>query len=214
MSQPLQTLQQNCGAPDLIVLLPGAYMAPTDFVSAGFFRAVEQRRLQLDIIAVAVDLARIADGSAATAVREQILLPARRDYQRIWLGGISLGGLLTLIINADWPEAVDGLCLLAPYPGSRLTTNPIEHAGGLDAWQPDSHALSDPENRAYRWLKTVPAKLPAFVGYGREDRFAKGMQTIAERFPETTRHTVPGGHDWPAWQLLWDHFLDRGHFST
>ena len=23
-----------------------------------------------------------------------------------------------------------------------------------------------------------------------------------------------GGHEWPVWQQLWEHFLDLGHFSA
>ena len=69
--------------------------------------------------------------------------------------------------------------------------------------------LADPEFRAYRWLKAPPADLPVFVGHGREDRFAPGMQAIADRFPPAARQVVAGGHDWPAWGRLWEHFLDR-----
>jgi pimeloyl-ACP methyl ester carboxylesterase len=214
MSRPLRTLRRETGAPDLLVLLPGAYMKPEDFVEAGFFSAVEQRGLKLDIAAVELDLDMISEGFAVADVLDQIVLPARQNHERVWLGGISLGGLLALSLHADRSGAVDGLCLIAPYPGSRLTTKPITSAGGIDAWIPSTEQLDDPEFRVYRWLKQVPGDLPAFVGYGREDRFADGMKTIAERFPAHARKAIPGGHEWPVWQLLWEHFLDLGHFAT
>ncbi|PKO89601.1 MAG: hypothetical protein CVU18_03590 [Betaproteobacteria bacterium HGW-Betaproteobacteria-12] len=197
-------------ARELLVLLPGAYMTPEDFVAAGFFAAVAQRQLPLDVTAVAFDLETISAGQALPALQQDILEPARgQGYRRIRLGGISLGGLLSLCHVADHPGCVDGLCLLAPYPGSRLTTNAIDRAGGLEAWMPEAGQLDDPEFRMWRWLQQPPAEFPVFVGYGREDRFAAGMRRIAERFPETDRLAVAGGHDWPAWQLLWEHFLDR-----
>ena len=208
----LRTLRHEVGGRHLLVLLPGAYMTPEDFVAAGFFTAAERRRLDLDMAAVHLDLELISSGSALPAVQEQILGPARQRYDSVWLGGISLGGLLTLCHNADQPGSVDGLCLLAPYPGSRLTLNAIARAGGLDAWQPTAEQLDDPEFRMWRWLKQPPAELPVFVGYGSEDRFAAGMQQIAERFPPDARQAMPGGHDWPVWQALWEHFLDLGHF--
>ena len=214
MSRPLRTLRRETGAPDMVVLLPGAYMKPEDFVEAGFFSAVERRRLKLDIAAVELDLDTISEGSAVADVLDQIVLPARQNHERVWLGGISLGGLLTLSLNADRPGTVDGLCLIAPYPGSRLTTKPIANAGGIDAWIPSAEQLDDPEFRVYRWLKQVPDNLPAFIGYGTEDRFADGMATIAGRFPTPARQTIPGGHEWPVWQLLWEHFLDLGYFAT
>ena len=47
-----------------------------------------------------------------------------------------------------------------------------------------------------------------------EDRFATGMAQIAGRFPPAARHAIPGGHEWPVWQQLWEHFLDLGHFAA
>lgn len=201
-------------ASELIVLLPGAYMTPEDYLAAGFFNAVAASGLALDVITVAFDLESISAGEALPALQEHILTPARgQGYRRIWLGGISLGGLLSLCHVADNPGCVDGLCLLAPYPGSRLTINAIDRAGGLETWQPEAGQLDDPEFRMWRWLQKPPADFPVFAGYGRDDRFAKGMQRIAERFPAADRLAVPGGHDWPAWQLLWEHFLAAGYLG-
>ena len=150
MSPPLRTLRQTCGAPNLIVLLPGAYMTPEDFEKAGVFAAVSQRQLALDIAAVDLDFAAISDGTALPALQAEILEPARQQgYKKIWLGGISLGGLLALCHNADT-----------------------------------------------------------------EDRFASGMQQIAECFPPAARHALPGDHDWPVWQVLWERFLDRLSLSA
>ena len=210
MSRPLRTLRQSVGAPTLMILLPGAYMSPEDYEKSGFFSAVSRRQLALDLVAVDLDLGRISDGTALPALQAEIIAPARaQGYRTIWLGGISLGGLLALCHNVDMPGAVDGLCLIAPYPGSRLTTNAIARAGGMAAWLPTVEELTDPEYRAWHWLQKPPADFPVFVGYGSEDRFAAGMQQIAECFPPACRAVVPGGHEWPVWQILWEHFLDR-----
>ncbi len=215
MSQPLRTLRLSVGAQTLMILLPGAYMSADDFEKSGFFSAVARRQLPLDLVAVDLDLGRISEGTALPALQNEIIAPARaQGYQKIWLAGISLGGLLTLCHNADTPGAVDGLCLIAPYPGSRLTTNAIARAGGMAIWQPTADELTDPEYRAWHWLQNPPADLPVFVGYGSEDRFAAGMKQIAECFPAASRCAIPGGHEWPVWQLLWEHFLDSDVFST
>ena len=209
----LRTISRQVGADTLLVLLPGAYMTPEHYAEH-FFPSLEQRALALDVTAVDLGLDAVSAGDALPAVHAQVLLPARQHYRRVWLGGISLGGLLALGLNADYPGAVDGLCLIAPYPGSRLTTNAIARAGGLDAWQPSAAELTDPEFRIYRWLKAPPPEMPVFVGHGSEDRFAAGMQAIAERFPVAARRIVAGDHEWPAWCDLWEHFLDCGHFSA
>ena len=215
MSQPRRVLQQSNGGHQLIVMLPGAYMTPEDYEQAGFFAAIRQRRLALDMTAVDLDLTVISEGTALAAIQTEIIDPARRQgYAKIWLGGISLGGLLALCHNADHPGQVDGLCLLAPYPGSRLTTNAIARAGGLAQWQATAEELDDPEFRMWRWLQKPPPDFPVFIGYGREDRFASGMKQIADCFPAKARHAIPGQHEWPVWQLLWKQFLDSGCLST
>ena len=213
MPAALRTLDQRCGAEALLVLLPGAYMTPEHYAER-FFPAVAQRRLRLDLVAVDPGVDAVASGDAIPAIVDTILRPARAAYARLWLGGISLGGLTALCLTADHPGLIDGLCLIAPYPGSRLTTNAIARAGGLECWQPTADQLADPEFRLWQWLKAAPAGLPAYVGHGRDDRFAEGMAQIAGRFPAAARDLVDGDHDWPAWQRLWENFLDRGHFSA
>ncbi|MGA8879497.1 MAG: alpha/beta fold hydrolase, partial [Azonexus sp.] len=208
------TVSRTSGAPNLMVLLPGAYMTPEDFESNGFFDTVSKRRLALDVIAVDLDLSAISGGLAISDLHRGILEPVRRHgYQKIWLGGISLGGLLALACCADMPGHIDGLCLLAPYPGSRLTTDAIARAGGLARWQATADELADPEFRIWRWLRQAPVDLQVFIGYGSEDRFASGMKQIADCFPPAASMVLPGGHDWPVWKALWENFLDR-HFLS
>lgn len=216
MNQSLRTVRHTVGAPTLMIMLPGAYMTPEDYVAQGFFSAIASRRLALDLVAVDLDLGAISAGTALPTLQAEILQPARAEgYEKIWLGGISLGGLLALCHHADTPSgSIDGLCLLAPYPGSRLTTNAIACAGGMQAWQPSAEELTDPEFRAWHWLQNPPADFPVFVGYGSEDRFAEGMKQIADCFPAARTKAIPGGHEWPVWRHLWAYFLDCGYLSA
>jgi pimeloyl-ACP methyl ester carboxylesterase len=121
---------------------------------------------------------------------------------------------LALSYLAQGIGAVDGACLLAPYAGSRLTTNAIKRSGGLDAWQPSAAQLQDPEFRLWQWLKQADLKIPLFMGYGEQDRFVDGMQPMARRLPNAIHRTVMGGHDWPTWLALWTDFLETGCFAA
>lgn len=212
MSSPLPRLDLGRGGRDLLVLLPGAAMRPEEFASAGFAERAALYQPGLDLCVVGLDLARITGADPLPALTDEILGPARRQYRQVWLGGISLGGLLALAQAASAPDSIDGLCLLAPYPGSRPTWLAIERAGGLAAWQASAEQLSDPEFRVWHWLQQPPS-LPAFVGWGSADRFAAGMARLAGRFPESARQVRPGAHDWPTWQALWDDFLARDFFA-
>ena len=57
-------------------------------------------------------------------------------YENIWLLGISMGGLGTLLYASEYPEQVDGVVLLAPFLGDRsaietiVATGPLEERNG------------------------------------------------------------------------------------
>jgi pimeloyl-ACP methyl ester carboxylesterase len=195
-----------------LVMLPGAYMRACEFEQAGFMKSLADCDVSLDLMVVDIDLARTAPEYALEAVHKQVLMPARARYERLFLGGISLGGQAALLHAAQGAIDIDGLCLLAPYPGSRLAINAIERAGGLDAWRPTALQLTDADYRVWQWLQRGPQTMPCFMGFGREDRFSDGMQRQAQRWPSASTHVISGGHDWPTWKMLWSIFLDRGAF--
>lgn len=213
MNRPA-ALHLRLGAPSLLVLLPGALMTPQHIVDAGLFDAVQQCGLALDLMAPNLHAHESDDTAALQELEQQILGPARTQYKNVWLGGISRGGQLALSYVAERTGPLDGICLLAPYPGSRLTTNAIARAGGLQAWQPSDAQLQDPEFRLWQWLKRPTVDAPLFLGYGAQDRFADGMQLLAAQLPMADFQTVPGGHDWTAWATLWASFLALGHFGA
>ncbi len=202
----------RCGANTLLVMLPGALMTPHHALQAGLVEAVAQRGLALDLIVPDLHALEGCNRAALHTLQADILAPARGHYQHVWLGGISRGGQLALSCLAEQTAQVNGLCLLAPYAGSRLTTNAIRRGGGINAWQASAEQLQDPEFRLWQWLKRPDIQGPVFMGYGLQDRFADGMALLAERLPTASHCTLPGGHDWLAWLPLWGRFLDLGFF--
>lgn len=212
MTLPI-TLTSGHGASSLMVLLPGALMTPQHMVDAGMFEAVRERSLDLDLMAV--DLHALGDSNheALRVLADEIVAPARARYRHVWLAGISRGGQLSLSCLAEHAAAVDGVCLLAPYPGSRLTINAFRRAGGLMAWTPSEAELRDPEFRLWRWLRQPDFRSPVFLGYGAQDRFVDGMSLLVKQLPLASFVEVPGEHNWAAWMPLWETFLDAGHFE-
>lgn len=206
----LQAIDQRTGAPDLLVMLPGALMRPQHMVEAGLFEVVREHGLPLDLLAWDLHAEPGCNREALRRLTREVLGPERDRYQRIWLGGISRGGHLALSALAEHPGLIDGLCLLAPYPGSRLTLNAIRRAGGLAAWQATPEQLLDPEFRLWQWLQRGQLPVPVFMGWGEQDRFIDGMQVLGASLPRADVRTVAGGHDWGAWLPLWRQFLDAG----
>jgi len=200
-------------ADTLAILLPGAYNRAEDFLAAGF--AEPAASAGIDLCLPDLSLPQLGSGEALPLVHDDVIAPARAaGVKTIWLGGVSLGGFNSLCYADRYegtPGAVDGLCLLAPWPGSRITRNLINAAGGLDCWQPSDDA--DAEQRVWYWLRRQryattqsATRLPIFIGWGDSDRFANGIAAYAEAMPEARRAAIPGGHDWAVWGMLWQRF--------
>lgn len=207
-------------ATSLVIMLPGALQQPEDFVQAGFIDAVRKRGLSIDLALVDLGFEFIGDtinGSALQRIDAELVQPGRLQcYDAIWLGGISIGGLIASAYANCYPGQLDGLCLLSPYPGNRMLLREIAAAGGLDRWPADAGAEQDAERAMWRWLQARGQQAReqgggerVHLGYGRQDRFAPSLQLVADALAGQQIDTIPGDHDWPTWQKLWENFLDH-----
>ena len=203
----MMPLWQADGADGALVLLLGAQMRAADMAQAGLPDALAASGLRLDLFAPELSIDLIHSENTVRLLADEVLPPLRQRYRRLWLGGISLGGFLALAQAQRDPAGLAGLCLLAPYPGSRLTTNAIARAGGLDAWQPTSTQVGDLEFQLWQAVREGRPDLRVFLGLGCDDRFADAMRLLARRLPRVALHEVPGGHDWDAWLPLFRQFL-------
>lgn len=197
-------------ATPLLVMLPGAYDTPDDFLAHDFDRAAQAAGFEW--LAHPTDLTAIADGRLVHQLHHEVIAPARaRGRQRILLGGISIGALTAMTFHDTYPGQIDALVLIAPYPGNRAITRTIEAAGGVARWPATGLATDDGELRGWRALKHLARATPPalWLGYGAEDRFAGGHRLMADTLPEAQVVTTPGGHDWATWRTLWLALLQR-----
>lgn len=199
----------------LIILLPGANHLPEDFVAQGFVSAVRQRQLDIDLVMPELAFDQIADQSVLREIHDTVMQPyAALGYTNIWIAGISIGGYVAIAYAHSHPEQVNGLMLLAPYPGNRITTSEIALAGGVKEWTPDVISDDDTECGNWYWLKHLADTshvnaTEVHLGYGADDRFAEGIAMMAQVLPEKNVDKIPGDHVWPVWLQLWQSFLDK-----
>jgi len=210
----------------LVVMLPGAYSLPQEFIEQGFVQALRERGLAADVAIADAHLGYFNDRSVLRRLRDDVIGPARaQGYQRLWLVGISLGGFGALAyasVHGREPAlGVDGVLAIAPYLGSRRLQGEMLAAGGALSWAESAAAAGPPvleplnpddrERALWRWLAQPPfGAPPVHLGYGLEDRLADGHRLLASVLPVERVTTVPGGHDWPPWRALWQQWLQRG----
>ncbi len=202
----------------LLIMLPGVGIEAAEFAQHGMVAAVHTLGLAVDIVAVHPDLELYLDGDIAAALHRAIVEPAlTQGYTRIWLLGISLGGMGALLYASAHAEQIAGLVLLAPFLGTRGTVAEVAAAGGLAAWSPAGSIATDQEQRMLLWLRDFLRRRPAspalYLGYGSADRFAPGHRILAELLPDVDVVTAEGGHDWDTWLTLWRGVLNRSPFT-
>lgn len=220
---PMQVLNalSGCAArpTTLVVMLPGAYSKPDEFIREGFVAALRERGVAADVAIADAHLGYFDNGSVLRRLREDVVLPARAaGYRKIWMVGISLGGFAALAYAAHHGADIDGVLAIAPYPGTQALQREIIAAGGPMAWRRTAAPPTDAElDRAVWWwlAGTAPARQPpVYLGHGRDDRFNGGLQLMATTLPAAHARSVPGGHDWPPWRALWTEWLERGLLDT
>lgn len=209
---PMRTIDQPapCGQVDtLIVMLPGSYSLPEEFQREGFVRALRDRQVAADVVLVDAHVGYYRDRTIIDRLYADVVQPARaRGVRHVWVVGISLGAVGAMLYADEHPQALDGVVLLAPFLGTRLTAIEIENAGGLAKWPaPERRVDEELDNRLWRWMKGQSEKaqpLRIIQGYGVDDRFAYNNRLFSQSLPPAQVFTAPGGHDWPAWNQLWD----------
>ena len=194
----------------LMIMLPGALQDSEEFRRTGFVGILRHRYPDIDVALVDPSLQFIGDALDETTVKalhEAVVLPAREHYRSIWMMGISLGGFLALSHAVCYPDRLDGLCLLSPYPGTRMNVEDADSDGKLPHFSTDE-AMPDMERRIWHWLRHRDRRASAlWLGYGAQDRFADGLRRMQQWMPQECVEVIEGRHDWNTWHRLWSSFV-------
>jgi pimeloyl-ACP methyl ester carboxylesterase len=198
----------------LLVMLPGRHGTAGQFMTEGFVDMVLKAGNDLDVIAAEAYIGYYYKQTLVERLRQDIILPAKaRGYGRIWILGISMGGMGAVWYERTHPGEVDGVILLAPYLGDLDFVKVVEAGGGLRGWRLDPKDKEKfPEAfwgllKGYQDRQTTAGRL--FLGYGLQDDFARSNSLLAGEIPAGQVVTLPGAHDWGTWRLLLTRLLEN-----
>jgi pimeloyl-ACP methyl ester carboxylesterase len=199
--------------PVLLIFLPGKGDNPESYETEGFVKAVKKLNLPVDMLGADAHIGYYLKGNFPERLEKDVIIPAKaKGYERIWLIGISLGGLGVLWYDGKYPGEVEGLVSLSPYLGEPEMGREVSKAGGLASWKPSHIAGDDMQRRIWQGLKVylAPDKTwsRVYLGYGLQDRFAGPDGVFAAVLPDRQVFTCQGGHDWDTWRSLWTKVLD------
>ncbi|MDH3976540.1 MAG: alpha/beta hydrolase [Deltaproteobacteria bacterium] len=202
----------------LIVLLHGKGGTERDFEKHGFIEAVRARNLQVDLVAVNGHLGYYFDRSLVRRLKKDVINPAKtKGYKNIWLVGISMGGLGSLLYTMENREDIDGIFLVAPFLGNSGVVQRIKKSGGLMAWDPQKARIEKWQKDLFTFIKRFSEpdrEIPlVYLAYGTKDGYRPASLLIEKILPENRVFRRNGGHTWKTWQPLWVEFLENGPLS-
>lgn len=211
------TKQARC----LMVLLPGFGDSDADFDKHGFIAELRTRKLSVDTVSVDAKVGYYARGMLAKRIDADILAPNTAGYEQVWITGVSMGGMGTLLTAQRHPEVV-GVVLIAPYLGDSDLITEIITAGGLPKWKaPPKPAVQNGDNYqrdTWRWLQLAVARAGSppsiYMLSGDKDPGMRAHRLLASNLPPEHVFRDRGDHDWGPWKRLWIDFLDHADFAA
>ena len=210
-------------ADGLMVLLPGFGDSPERFEQQGIIDIVRQFAPTFDIVAADAHFAYYRNLSIVDRLHADLLGPGQDRYQRVWIVGISMGGLGASSYAMEHPGVVERVILLAPYMGSKDLITEVKVAGGLARWQPPnlSYIENEEQRRFYRlwdWYKGYTQPDPTgpdlMLGFGSHDGLRDANQLLADVLPGEQVVRVQGGHKWKVWIPIFETLLRRAVEDT
>lgn len=200
---------------NLIIFLRGMGGSHKSFEKYGFIEGVQQRDLPYDMIAPNTHFGYYAARNLVERLQEDIIEPARtQGYENIWLVGVSMGGLGSVLYLKERTPDVDGIIILAPFLGYDSIIKEISSAGGLLEWQPGRYDENkDWQRMLWHWLQQYAGQIdqlpPIYLGYGQDDTYVTGQDLLAAVLPPERVVVTSGGHDLRTFQKIWDIYLGK-----
>lgn len=204
---PVATIAAKQTATRLVVVLPGRQDDLERLQDSGMAQSIQSVWPDADVTYAELTLDFYKTGEAMRRLREEVIAPARaKGYRELWLAGASLGGMGTLIYDAQFPNELDGMLLLAPYLGDYDLLAEIDAAGGIARWEGGpSHGFT-PESwqrDLWRYVKVLSndpqRSARIWLAYGDDDRLEKAMPLLTPALHAQQVFVRDGGHKWSVW---------------
>ena len=198
---------------NLFIFMRGMGGSHRSFEEEGLVDDVRTHNLPFDMVAPNAHYGYYSGRTLIQRLKADVIDPARlQGKDHIWLVGISMGGLGSLLYLLEQANDIDGICLISPFLGYDAIIQEIQAAGGVRAWSPGGYDPNvDWQRMLWHWIKDNVAgdqPVPIYLAYGEEDRYSQAHTLLAAILPENRVVHLPGGHRCETFKALWDCFLE------
>lgn len=188
----------------LVVLLHGRGGKAQNFVSYGAVDQIAACQPDANIVGVDSGFAYYRERIIAERLREDVIRPAREaGIRQVWLLGISMGGLGSLVYRQRYRDDIEAVILMAPYLGEWDELSVYANNPQLARDSGDADFIE-----VWDGITGIPADDPAItLAFGEQDNDNQQHLWLAGLLDEDRVVSGPGGHNWYSWKKLWPEAL-------
>lgn len=191
----------------LMVVLPGMGSDAQALKDHHVDEVIHKSWPQIDVLLTSATFAYYTHKVLVQRLEGDVLVPARQQgYRQIWLAGASVGAMGAILYEREYPNAVTGVVLFAPWMGTDEMLGEIQKAGGIGAWDPGPAELLSRANYQHEMWRVVkgwsddPARASrVWLVCGEQDPLLEASRLVAPAFAKSHYLEVAGGHTWDAW---------------
>lgn len=190
----------------LVVLLHGRGGAADNFVKYGAVEQIMNCQPKANIVGVDSHFAYYRERIIEERLREDVVKPALESgVKQVWLLGISVGGLGSLVYRLRYTDDIEAVILMAPYLGEWDELEAYAQNPQL------ARTTGDPEFiEIWDGITGIPLDDPAItLAFGEDDDNNSQHRWLAGLLDENRVISGPGNHKWSSWQKLWPEALKR-----
>lgn len=191
------------GGQRVMILLPGIGDLGDAFEKRNFDGVLQEKFPDFEVVTVDAHFRYYNQRTLLTRLKQDLVEPYLHKGYKVYLGGISLGGLGSLLYLQEYPEDIEKILVLAPYLGE-----PVEYQYLIDGSERNEEKI---EIDLWPWITNLEQQQldKIYLAYGLQDKFAIPNRLLASYLPEQHTITIDGKHRWDVWRQLWPELIDR-----
>ena len=203
---PSKYYNYNDSNSTLILLLPGFGDSPVSFIKHDTVEQILACQPNANILGVDSHFAYFRTSTIVERLHEDIIKPASdAGMQNIWLLGVSMGGLGSLLYQQQYPDMVEAVVVMAPYIGEwdELSVYQTGDENLRESINPEFIQLWDGLANSATTDPTIT------LAFGENDKSSKQLRWFASLLDDSKVVRASGGHRWTVWNKLWPEALRR-----
>ena len=213
VNKPVDLLWDKSGVKNdsIIIFLPGLLDTAETFQEEQFFTIARKAGIKADMVAASIHIKHLIEEIMIERIEKDVFRYIKNEgYENIWLVGMSLGALNSLLFYQKYAKDICGVVTLAPYIADESLTQELQQAGRLDNWSPKSvenkKVLKQKLQFLWQWFQQQDSKNNLnhiYLGYGKQDRYLNSIMLLQNIIRKKNVIIVEGKHDWVTGQKIW-----------